>query len=162
MQFVVDWCRRVAYGCAVGSAAVRRLLSCGMLGANRNIRAKHILASCLSGTLYLINYLLNGEHLAGRVNGGAFLACAVTSACGQISCCASSSRQGRWKSGMLACFTACFICVQDIHLAKRYYDMAAETSADAQVPVALALVKLGLLYGFSYLREVGKTACPHS
>lgn len=63
---------------------------------------------------------------------------------------------------MLACFTACFICVQDIHLAKRYYDMAAETSADAQVPVALALVKLGLLYGFSYLREVGKTACPHS
>ncbi|CAN7995192.1 unnamed protein product [Ixodes hexagonus] len=43
--------------------------------------------------------------------------------------------------------------IHDIHLAKRYYDMAAETSADAQVPVALALVKLGLLYGFSYLRE---------
>ena len=33
---------------------------------------------------------------------------------------------------------------KDIHLAKRFYDMAAETSADAKVPVALALAKLGL------------------
>ncbi|XP_077493920.1 HMG-coA reductase degradation 3 isoform X2 [Amblyomma americanum] len=45
---------------------------------------------------------------------------------------------------------------KDIHLAKRYYDMAAETSADAQLPVALALVKLGLLYGFAYLKEWDK------
>lgn len=37
---------------------------------------------------------------------------------------------------------------QDVHLAKRFYDMAAETSADAQVPVAMALFKLGLFYGF--------------
>ncbi|XP_023237646.1 protein sel-1 homolog 1-like [Centruroides sculpturatus] len=42
---------------------------------------------------------------------------------------------------------------QDIHLAKRYYDMAAETSADAQVPVALALTKLGILYSVSYFKE---------
>ncbi len=35
---------------------------------------------------------------------------------------------------------------QDIHLAKRFYDMAAETSADAKVPVALALAKLGLYF----------------
>uniref|UniRef100_A0A8C9W5V1 SEL1L adaptor subunit of SYVN1 ubiquitin ligase n=1 Tax=Scleropages formosus TaxID=113540 RepID=A0A8C9W5V1_SCLFO len=34
---------------------------------------------------------------------------------------------------------------QDIHLAKRFYDMAAEASPDAQVPVFLALCKLGLL-----------------
>jgi len=31
---------------------------------------------------------------------------------------------------------------QDLHLAKRFYDMAAETSPDAKVPVALALLKL--------------------
>ncbi|XP_041352762.1 protein sel-1 homolog 2-like isoform X2 [Gigantopelta aegis] len=36
---------------------------------------------------------------------------------------------------------------QDVHLAKRFYDMAAETSMDAQIPVTMALVKLGLFYG---------------
>ncbi|RUS80976.1 hypothetical protein EGW08_011251 [Elysia chlorotica] len=36
---------------------------------------------------------------------------------------------------------------QDVHLAKRFYDMAAETSVDAHVPVTMALLKLGLLYG---------------
>ncbi|XP_060082455.1 protein sel-1 homolog 1-like [Ylistrum balloti] len=36
---------------------------------------------------------------------------------------------------------------QDVHLAKRFYDMAAETSMDAQVPVMLALAKLGVFYG---------------
>ncbi|GAB1602898.1 protein sel-1 homolog 1-like [Argonauta hians] len=36
---------------------------------------------------------------------------------------------------------------QDVHLAKRFYDMAAETSTEAQVPVTLALLKLGLFYG---------------
>jgi len=35
---------------------------------------------------------------------------------------------------------------QDIHLAKRFYDMAAETSTDAKVPVALALAKLALTF----------------
>jgi len=35
---------------------------------------------------------------------------------------------------------------QDIHLAKRFYDMAADTSADANVPVALALAKLTITY----------------
>ena len=37
---------------------------------------------------------------------------------------------------------------QDIHLAKRYYDLAAETSKDAYIPVFLALVKLAFLYGW--------------
>uniref|UniRef100_A0A1A9V2Y8 Proteasomal ATPase second OB domain-containing protein n=1 Tax=Glossina austeni TaxID=7395 RepID=A0A1A9V2Y8_GLOAU len=31
---------------------------------------------------------------------------------------------------------------QDCHLAKRLYDLAAETNADAKIPVALALIKL--------------------
>lgn len=43
---------------------------------------------------------------------------------------------------------------KDIHLAKRFYDMAAETSTDAQVPVALALMKLGLLFTLHYVKEV--------
>jgi hypothetical protein len=44
--------------------------------------------------------------------------------------------------------------LQDIHLAKRCYDMAAETNADAKVPVALALMKLSLLFSMKYLQEV--------
>ncbi|XP_068110537.1 protein sel-1 homolog 1 [Hyperolius riggenbachi] len=43
---------------------------------------------------------------------------------------------------------------QDIHLAKRFYDMAAEASPDAQVPVFLALCKLGFLYATQYLNEM--------
>ncbi|XP_063804296.1 protein sel-1 homolog 1 isoform X2 [Pseudophryne corroboree] len=43
---------------------------------------------------------------------------------------------------------------QDIHLAKRFYDMASEASPDAQVPVFLALCKLGILYSLQYLREM--------
>lgn len=43
---------------------------------------------------------------------------------------------------------------QDIHLAKRFYDMAAEASPDAQVPVFLALCKLGILYALQYLQEL--------
>ncbi|XP_044292156.1 protein sel-1 homolog 1 [Varanus komodoensis] len=42
---------------------------------------------------------------------------------------------------------------QDIHLAKRFYDMAADASPDAQVPVFLALCKLGIIYAFQYMRE---------
>ncbi|KAG8126390.1 putative Protein sel-1 protein [Naja naja] len=42
---------------------------------------------------------------------------------------------------------------QDIHLAKRFYDMAADASPDAQVPVFLALCKLGIIYAFQYVRE---------
>ncbi|XP_029453581.1 protein sel-1 homolog 1 isoform X2 [Rhinatrema bivittatum] len=42
---------------------------------------------------------------------------------------------------------------QDIHLAKRYYDMAAEASPDAQVPVFLALCKLGMVYSLQYVRD---------
>uniref|UniRef100_A0A673ND99 Protein sel-1 homolog 1 n=1 Tax=Sinocyclocheilus rhinocerous TaxID=307959 RepID=A0A673ND99_9TELE len=43
---------------------------------------------------------------------------------------------------------------QDIHLAKRFYDMAAEASPDAQVPVFLALCKLGLIYAQQYLQDL--------
>ncbi|CAL8393951.1 unnamed protein product [Arctogadus glacialis] len=43
---------------------------------------------------------------------------------------------------------------QDIHLAKRFYDMAAEASPDAQVPVFLALCKLGLVYALQYLHDL--------
>ncbi|KAJ8341370.1 hypothetical protein SKAU_G00336610 [Synaphobranchus kaupii] len=43
---------------------------------------------------------------------------------------------------------------QDIHLAKRFYDMAAEASPDAQVPVFLALCKLDLVYRVQYLQEL--------
>ncbi|KAJ8288925.1 hypothetical protein COCON_G00015840 [Conger conger] len=46
---------------------------------------------------------------------------------------------------------------QDIHLAKRFYDMAAEASVDAQVPVFLALCKLGFLYTVEYLQEFNLT-----
>ena len=42
---------------------------------------------------------------------------------------------------------------RDIHLAKRFYDMAAETSADAKVPVALALAKLGFVFGWRSLQQ---------
>ena len=42
---------------------------------------------------------------------------------------------------------------KDIHLAKRFYDLAADTNADAKIPVALALIKLQLIYKFEQLRE---------
>ena len=38
---------------------------------------------------------------------------------------------------------------KDIHLAKRFYDMAAETSTDAKVPVAIALAKLGINFAIN-------------
>lgn len=43
---------------------------------------------------------------------------------------------------------------KDIHLAKRCYDLAAETSIDAKVPVALALLKLNLVFTLHSLKEV--------
>lgn len=48
--------------------------------------------------------------------------------------------------------------MQDIHLAKRFYDMAAEASPDAQVPVFLALCKLGLIYTLQYLQDLNVRA----
>jgi len=42
---------------------------------------------------------------------------------------------------------------QDIHLAKRFYDMASEASADAKVPVALALAKLAFVFGLRFVTE---------
>ncbi|KAK2104548.1 Protein sel-1 1 [Saguinus oedipus] len=49
---------------------------------------------------------------------------------------------------------------QDIHLAKRFYDMAAEASPDAQVPVFLALCKLGVVYFLQYIRETNAYSGP--
>ena len=56
---------------------------------------------------------------------------------------------------------------QDYHLAKRYYDLAAETSAEAHVPVALALINLNLQYYYdSFLKvhacRVNKYSLTHS
>ncbi|GAB0092322.1 protein sel-1 homolog 1 [Sergentomyia squamirostris] len=42
---------------------------------------------------------------------------------------------------------------RDWHLAKRCYDLAAETSNDAKVPVALALLKLQLLFKYESFRN---------
>ena len=42
---------------------------------------------------------------------------------------------------------------KDRHLAKRCYDLAAEASPDARIPVALALIKLSLLFGIDYIHE---------
>ena len=42
---------------------------------------------------------------------------------------------------------------QDRHLAKRCYDLAAENSPDARVPVALALIKLYFVFGVDYLKD---------
>lgn len=44
--------------------------------------------------------------------------------------------------------------MQDIHLAKRFYDMAAETSADAKVPVMMALSRLNVYFFIEYLKDV--------
>lgn len=43
---------------------------------------------------------------------------------------------------------------KDWHLAKRCYDLAAETSADAKVPVALALMKLSLMFKIENVKDV--------
>lgn len=43
---------------------------------------------------------------------------------------------------------------KDWHLAKRLYDLAAKTSADAKIPVTLALIKLQFLAKLESLREV--------
>lgn len=42
---------------------------------------------------------------------------------------------------------------KDRYLAKRRYDEAAEANVDARVPVALALVKLYVLFGVDYLQD---------
>lgn len=44
---------------------------------------------------------------------------------------------------------------RDIYLAKRYYDLAAVTSTDAQVPVALALIKLFFVYFYDHIKNLG-------
>jgi len=43
---------------------------------------------------------------------------------------------------------------QDIHLAKRFYDMAADTSVDAKVPVYLALTKLAVIFAVKNVEDV--------
>lgn len=43
---------------------------------------------------------------------------------------------------------------KDWHLAKRFYDLASETSVDAKVPVALALLKLSVMFKLESMKEV--------
>ena len=43
---------------------------------------------------------------------------------------------------------------RDLHLAKRYYDLADKSSIDAHVPVALARIKLQLLQWTEYAKEL--------
>lgn len=50
-----------------------------------------------------------------------------------------------------------FFFFQDIHLAKRFYDMAAQTNPDAQAPVSLALMKLGVFFMWEWVQEVKTT-----
>ena len=54
-----------------------------------------------------------------------------------------------------------FFC-QDIHLAKRFYDMAAQTSPDAQAPVSLALLKLGVFFTWEWIQEVSEEIASES
>ncbi|XP_033096330.1 protein sel-1 homolog 1-like [Anneissia japonica] len=42
---------------------------------------------------------------------------------------------------------------RDIHLAKRFYDMAADSSTEAYLPVTLALTKLALLFTLQYFQD---------
>lgn len=44
--------------------------------------------------------------------------------------------------------------IQDYHLAKRYYDLASQTSPDALVPVSLALFKLNALFYYDMILKV--------
>lgn len=46
------------------------------------------------------------------------------------------------------------VCEQDMFLAKRFYDLANEMSADAQVPVALAMCKLFFMMTIEYITTV--------
>jgi len=52
-----------------------------------------------------------------------------------------------------------YLSLQDIHLAKRFYDMAAETSADAKVPVMIALSRLNFYFFVEYLKDVSSSVC---
>ena len=56
---------------------------------------------------------------------------------------------------IVGCFsTGINVALQDIHLAKRFYDMAAETSLDAYIPVMIALGKLAVYFRWEYFSEV--------
>lgn len=46
---------------------------------------------------------------------------------------------------------------KDWHLAKRLYDLAAETNSDAKVPVAIALFKLQMLAKIESIKQVRLT-----
>lgn len=52
-----------------------------------------------------------------------------------------------------------FMSFQEYHLAKRYYDMATEASAEALVPANLALFKLNVVHYFSAFKEVHNISC---
>lgn len=51
---------------------------------------------------------------------------------------------------------------KDWHLAKRFYDLASETSVDAKVPVALATLKLSFMFKVESMKDVSKAYVKHS
>jgi len=60
-----------------------------------------------------------------------------------------------YKESVSKCLSVfVFVVLQDIHLAKRFYDMAAQSNPDAQAPVTLALMKLGVFFTWEWVQEV--------
>lgn len=49
---------------------------------------------------------------------------------------------------------------KDAHLAKRFYDMASETSAEAYLPVALALLKLNFMFALESFFKSPSSSSP--
>ena len=47
-------------------------------------------------------------------------------------------------------------------MAKRFYDMAAESNVDAQIPVMLTLGRLNLYFLLEYLKDVSNGIYPSS
>ena len=56
-------------------------------------------------------------------------------------------------------WTAHSLSVQDLHLAKRYYDRAAETAPSAKMPVQLALLSLALHSWYATVKSTTMHCC---
>ena len=52
-----------------------------------------------------------------------------------------------------------YLSCQEYHLAKRYYDLATETSTEALVPANIALLKLNAVHYFLVFKEVQSGFC---
>uniref|UniRef100_A0A1I8JN41 SEL1L2 adaptor subunit of ERAD E3 ligase n=1 Tax=Macrostomum lignano TaxID=282301 RepID=A0A1I8JN41_9PLAT len=65
---------------------------------------------------------------------------------------AASDQQSSAQAMFNLAYIGAFGLERDLHLAKRYYDQAAEASADAYMPVMLALCRLAVEFVMDYLR----------